>query len=146
MAKEPSGTTILAKVHIELGKLDPMRFPKPDTSKTGNTLHPNLATAYFWRTVRKYAEDHEKAAFQALVEYLPDVEEAGAGDHELCESQFFKMTASISQPVRKFDEDALALALNKSKYKIPLAVTKEFIEACKLPTKGRVSISIIEKL
>lgn len=134
----------LVRIQLALSKFGLVNgtMPPQDTTKAANTTGTTLALAFMWKQVAKYADGKYKTIMAELALETPDEE----GEHNLCDSQHFVCTAKVSAPVKRFDAVALATKLNKSKYKVPLAVATEMIEQAKLPTKGTVTITIAERV
>jgi len=76
---------------------------------------------------------------------LPDRETIPEGDSILYDGDIIAVTASMTKPINRFNEDALAELLKKSKYKIPIMQTKDFIAKSKKPTKGRLTLTAVLK-
>jgi hypothetical protein len=131
-----------AKIVKALGKLGVNGTENPDAKhNTGRAL----GEIFMWNTVKKYVEGKLDNAWErAQKEGVIDLNNLAIGEYELASSPTFLATVKVSQPVRRFSPEALATELNK-KYKVPLPIAKEMIEAAKVPTKSTVTKSIIEK-
>lgn len=132
------------KIQRALSRFGTNSTENPDTrSNIGNLL----GSVFLWAEVQRYAAAQVKGAWKALEDsgLTPDNASLSPGEHAIANSPHFVLTYRISEPVRRFDPDALAQSLLKSKYKVPLHTTKELIEASKLPSKSTVTKKIIEK-
>lgn len=105
-----------------------------------------LGLVFFWTMIEKFAEAKKKDAWKYLAdnEVIEDCSNYDPGEYSLAESPHFFAKAKISQPVKRFDADTLALALNK-KYKVPVPIAKEMIEQAKVPSKSTVTKSVVER-
>ena len=106
-----------------------------------------LGDAFMWGAVARYAKQREDAVWKALEkeEVVPDKKTLAPGDHQLADSPSFAIFARVTQPVRTFSGDELAGLLEKSKYKVPISATKEFIDQAKVPTSSRVTMKVVER-
>ena len=116
--------------------------PPEDKSNTG----PLLAEAFLWDEVKRYAEARSKSAWARLTDeqLVPAKADLEPGEHHLCESQHFAITAKASEPVKRFNADILAENMHK-RFKVAIPTAKEMIEAAKVPTKPTVSMRVVEK-
>jgi hypothetical protein len=117
----------------------------PDNSNTGTLL----GEYYLWKTVSTYAERMEKKALDVLKsEGLYDEEEAKTkkeGEYEILTTKGFAFSISVTKPVRRFNKDNLVKALTESKYKIPLAAARLFVEDAYEGTTPQVRKHVLEK-
>ena len=97
-----------------------------------------------WDEVTRFAKARSDAAWKKLEAEGLIEEPTTQGDHALCVSSNFVVTALVSKPVRRFSADALAAAL-KARYKVPEPVTKTLVEEAKVPTKPSITYAVIEK-
>lgn len=105
-----------------------------------------LAEMYLYDELEKYAAAKSKDLWaQAEAQNIYDAKELNEGSHILSESPHFVLTADVSKPVNRFDPTVLANWFNKSKYKIPVIVTKEQIERAKVPGKSTTRLKIVER-
>lgn len=131
-----------AQIVKALGKLGSNGTTNPDAK---HNVGSYLGQLFMWNTVRKAAEGQVKNLWDTLeARGIIDIDDLDPGDHELARSPHFVTTAKVSQPVKRFDAQKLANALNK-KYKVPVPIALEMIEAAKSPTKSTVTKAIIEK-
>jgi len=117
-----------------------------DTSNVGKLL----ADYYYWKTAEDYAESKKDLALNALVE-AGFYDEAAlakekAGDYPITMSKGFIFTATITNPVRRLDTNLLQQVMEKSRYKVPLATSRMWLEDCKKPTKPQIRKHITEKI
>jgi hypothetical protein len=136
--------TYAAQIFRAVNRLGHNGTENPDTASNSGQY---LAAVYLWSEVRRHADGQYKAALAALEQsgIMPDRTALKPGAHQLCDSHKFALTATVSEPVRRLDLQALAQSLNKSKYRVPLGFTTETIEACRLPTKSTVTLRVVEK-
>jgi hypothetical protein len=136
-------STYAAKIASFLGKLGTNSTKNPDEKHNVGRV---LGELFLWSQVEKYAKNR-KDGTQKTIDSQGMVETNGLtpGNHELAVSPSFLYVAKVSAPYMRFNEDELAELLNKSKYKVPHAVTKELISKAKLPTKSAVTRTIMER-
>ena len=134
-----SYTSELVKALLRFGKNG---TTNPDTSNLGSYL----GEAFMWDYIESYAKKQSDTVYNKMEkEGLYDLDTlAHDQEHVVLQGKLFTLTCRVSQPVKRFNPDALALAMNK-KYKIPLPVAKQMIEDAKLPTKPTRTLKIIEK-
>jgi hypothetical protein len=118
---------------------------KQDTGKGANTSRI-LAELFMWNWIGKFADSkYDKLLAQAKDEgVLGNLEGLEIGVHGLAESKHFFVTVTVTEPVRRFDPDALckwALAM----YNVPTIIMKEQIDKAKTPTKSQIKITIAER-
>lgn len=109
----------------------------------------SLGEAFMWGVIADYAAKQEEAAWKRLVneDIVPDKEAMsleGAGDYEKAHSPRFTVKVKVSAPVRRFNPEALADAMRRSKFKVPVSFMAEQVEKAKKPTKAQVSYKIVE--
>jgi hypothetical protein len=116
----------------------------PDAKSNTGRL---LGEAFMWDRIEAYAAQRAEAAWAALEkeELVPDKKTLTPGDHQLAQSPSFAIFARVTQPVKRFSGDELAILLAKSKYKVPVSTTKELIDQAKVPTNPMVSMKIVER-
>lgn len=76
---------------------------------------------------------------------VPERDAIPQGDSVCYDGDVIAVVANLTKPVNRFDEDALADLLKKSKYKIPVMQTKDFVAKAKRPTKGRLTLTAVLK-
>lgn len=114
----------------------------PDSQHNSGRL---LAFVYFWDTAAAIAKGRSAKAWEALTaNKLIDEKERDPGEYDLTESPHFLCTLKVSEKVRRFDPQVLAEALLK-KYKVPIPITKQMVEAAKVPSKSTNTYRIVEK-
>jgi hypothetical protein len=118
---------------------------KQDTGKGANTSRV-LAELFMWNWIMKYAEKRYDTLMALAKEekVIDDLEELGTGNHTVAESRHFVVTANVTEPVKRFNPDALCQWAFES-HKIPIIVMKEQIEKAKLPTKSSVRVTVTER-
>lgn len=132
---------IVTKLLLNLA--DQAAKQNPDSKhNTGRTI----GEAFFWDEVMKFAKGKSDDAWKRLETQGVSAEpETPPGDHTLGVSPAFSVNLKVSEPRKAFNADALALKLNKSKYKVPVPIVKEMIEQAKIPTKSTFTYSIAER-
>lgn len=134
-------TSYQARIISALNKLGHNGTANPDKSNTGSLL----GEAFLWDEIVRFAKARSDSAWSKLeAEGLIEAP-TGTGEHALLTSSNFVCTAKVSNPVKRFSADTLALMLKKQ-YKIPEPVSKLMIEEAKQPTRPNVTYSIIEKV
>lgn len=116
-------------------------------SKPRDELDQALADAFMWDTIAKYAEKKSEAAWKLLEEeqFVGDYKNMEPGEHEIAHSASFISRCKVSQPIVRFDNNEMAQLLVKSKYKVPLAVTLEYIDKAKVPKNSSRTLVIEER-
>lgn len=115
-----------------------------DKSNTGTLM----ASVFLWKTVMTIATNYHKLALerlQAATEEEASLRERDVGEYVVAQSPKFTFMASLSNPAQLFSPDDLVSALNKSKYKIPAPIAREFINNAKKPGKKKLTLSVAEK-
>lgn len=77
---------------------------------------------------------------------LEDLETPEPGDHAIGVTPSFTVNCKVSNPRKAFNADELSRLLNKSKFKVPVPVAKEFIEKAKIEGKSTKTYSIAERV
>jgi hypothetical protein len=133
-----------SEISRALGRLGKNGTENPDAKHNTGKL---IGEAFLWERVAKFAENKAKAVWTAMEKegLIPDKRTLDPGDHELAYSPSFTVIAKATQPVKRFDPDEMANLMAKSKYKVPVSTTKEFLEMAKVPTKPVVSMKIVER-
>lgn len=106
-----------------------------------------FARYFFWVIVEKYAKAQKDTAFETMVKeelIEKDHRALPAGEHTIGTSPNFFVSDKVSKPRKSFDDRVLAMALKK-KYKVPLPVTKEMVEAAKVDGNPTHTITIVER-
>ena len=116
----------------------------PDAKHNTGSL---LGEAFMWDRIEAYAKNRSEAAWAALSKegLIPDKKSLDPGDHQLVESPSFAVFARVTNPVKRFSGDELAILLAKSKYRVPISTTKELIDQAKVPTSSMVTMKIVER-
>lgn len=136
--------TYLAKIEKALSRLGLNGTKNPDSSNTGSFL----GDYFLWNAIKKHAEKkleqvEDQLSASGLIATDPST--LTPGNHVLVESEHFVLTADVTKPVSRFDKDLLAENLEKSKYKIPRAITIDFLEKSKREGKSMVRRKIAER-
>lgn len=130
----------LADVMSRFGKTAETEPPKKSNQET------LLALAYMWDFVAAYAKGRSDAAWKELEDSkIIDATALEPGEYILAESPNFLCKAVVTAKVKRFNPAALATALNKSKFKVPLPVATKMIEDAKKETTSQVRLNIIER-
>lgn len=135
----------ITKALNKLGDLVEKKNPDANIKNSPHGLL--LARAYFWTKVEKFAEGQKETAWKALEDagVGSSVDKGVAGDYTVADTPSFLATFKVSEPRKKMDESYFAAQMQQSKYKVPLPFTRELFAASKLPGKGSVTKTIIEK-
>jgi len=143
LEKRDRMVSFVARIVKELSRF-PDNVVLPDSRHNVGKL---LAQTFLWDTVAKYAEKQSAQLWDTLRAegHIPAKDAMQPGDHALAESPHLVCSARVSEPVKRFNGDALAGLLFKSKYKVPLFATKEMIDKAKIPTKSTVTFTIAER-
>lgn len=142
-ANNADPNSYLGKIVKGLNELiDDLQKRNPDVrDNKGNVL----GEIYLWDEIRKIAAaKSEKLWDAAEANGILKYEGLSTGSHLIAQSQSFIVTASVSEPVRRFDADTLAKWMFDNR-KVPVIITKEQIEKAKIPTKPQTRVAIMEK-
>jgi hypothetical protein len=133
----------LGKIVKELNAIETRLISQnPDAKDNKGRI---IGEIYLWDEIQKIAKSKSDALWDAAeAEGLLKYDDLSTGQHLVAQSPSFVVTASVSEPVRRFDPDTLAKWLFDNK-KIPVIITKEQIERAKIPTKSQTRVAIIEK-
>lgn len=123
------------------------------TQSNGTTLprqsnfDPIFAEAFMWDFITKYAKKQSEGAWARLENEgaVSDYKELEPGEHEIGSSPTFVTKAKISLPVNRFDPSELATRLHKSKYKVPMTITLQAVEAAKVPKNSNRALYVEER-
>ena len=117
---------------------------RPNSKRNGDAV---AIDALIYDYAEAFCKKGSEAAWANLVaeELIPDREGIDEGDSVLYDGDVIAITANLTKPINRFNEDALAELLKKSKYKIPVMQTKDFIAKAKKPTKGRLTLKAVLK-
>jgi hypothetical protein len=146
--KAPTGATYEARIIAHLQQLGSDRYSPATVNPDGkHNMGRAIGEAYMWDVVAKYADARRKEAHKRMEDQgiVKDKKELDPGDHILADSPSFVITASVTQPVRRFSQEALAQVLSKTKYKVPRAVVDECCEKAKVPSSSTVTVKIAER-
>lgn len=141
---ETQGTAFLTKIVAAVNGLFNEIIPtNPDNKHNAGRF---LAAAYFWDAVQSIAKGRADKAWKALeANKLIEEKERDPGEYELATSPHFICALKVSEKVNRFSADALAKALSTSKYKVPVPIARQYIEAAKIPSKSTNTYRIVEK-
>lgn len=107
-----------------------------------------IARAFLWKTVASLASDRYSEAMlqlQGATETEADIRNKSPGEHIVAQSPRFAFLAKLSNPSKLFDKNELVTSLNKSKYKIPAPIAREFIENATKEGNKKLTLSVTEK-
>jgi hypothetical protein len=105
-----------------------------------------LGEAFFWDTIESLAKKRSEQAWSAMESdgiWTPD--EAAPGDYVLNGSPSFELRQKISEPVRRFSSEELAVLMRDSKYKVPVPITLELVNKAKVPGKSSRRVWVVER-
>jgi hypothetical protein len=141
---ETPKTSVAARLTIELNKIAQF-IEKNNPDSTHNTGRM-IGQAYLWDIVESIAKKHSNSIWDRLEkDGVISRDNLDPGAHELADTPHFVLSAKVTNPVRRFDDDEMAHLLKKSKYKVPEPITKQFIDQAKIPKKSTVTMTITEK-
>lgn len=115
--------------------------------KSKNNQDSLALDALIYDYAEKFCKGASEQAWANLVEaqIVPDRDDLPIGDSVAYDGEIVAVTANLTKPINRFDEDALAEILKSSKYKIPVMQTKDFVSKAKKPTKGRLTLKVVLK-
>lgn len=135
--------TYEARILKALNTLGTNGTANPD-AQSNTVVGSILGQAFLWDKVHHLAKARRDEAFDAVKEIF-DTAKLTPGTHQGPVSAHFGVTAAVSNPVKKFDPGTLAAALNK-RYRVPIPVALEMIEAAKIETKSTVTLKLAERV
>ena len=126
-----------------LGVVNRIIDKSPDTTNMGKML----AEMYVWDEIAKLAKKNSDGYWNAAEKNgIYNASDLDPGTHTLVDSKGFALIATVTQPVKRFNQEQLARLLKASKYKVPEPITKQFCNASKMPTKSNVILAISERV
>lgn len=141
--------SFMQEITKHLNKLQDVCDSKNPDAKAKNAPHGALMGQwFFWNAIEKFAKGKKDAVDKLLSEddkFDSDViRKYDPGEYVLGEAPSFIAKAKVSEPVKRFDGDHLANALNK-KYKVPVPIVKQMIDEAKQPSASTVTKTILER-
>lgn len=133
-----------ARVHAEVGRIvQEVLKTHPDGKHNAGR---SILEAFVWDEIQKLAKGKSDDAWDRMekagVYVKPDNR---AGRYECGESPHLVIKATVSEPVKRFNEEELARVLEASQFKVPPHMTKGFVAAAKIPGNPQTRLSIVEK-
>lgn len=114
----------------------------PDRTNSGKFY----GEAFVWETLERVAKKKKEAMWERMIkDGIVSEIPVDAGSYELGMSARFVASARVSDPVNRFSADKLCELLEKSSYKIPAPIAKDFVAKAKVPTSSTVTKKIIER-
>jgi hypothetical protein len=134
-----------AQVHGEVAKLVQTIMARHPDGK--HNQGRSILEAFIWDEVQRLAKGKSDQVWDRMEKagVYEKPESTKPGKFECGESPHFVIRASVSEPVKRFQEDELARVLEASQFKIPPHMTKGFVSAAKVPGNGQVRITIAER-
>lgn len=126
----------IAKVVFEIMKKHP--DAKHNTGRS-------ILEAFVWDEIQGLAKGKSDKAWERMETEGVYEKPEKAGKYECGESPHFVIKATVSEPVKRFNEAELAKVLEASEFKVPQHKTKEFVGAAKLPGNPMTRLSIVER-
>jgi hypothetical protein len=119
-------------------------LPNPDSKHNQGAL---IGIAFLWDEIQAYAKKKSDEAWERLEKegIIPEIDKLEPGEHELAYSPSFTILASVTQPVKRFNQGELSMLMAKSKYKVPVSVTAELCDQAKLPGNPQRKLKIVER-
>jgi len=106
----------------------------------------SILETFIWDEIQSVSKGRSDTMWERMEDtriYLkPDPK---PGHYECGESPHFVIKASVTSPVRRFNEAELAAVLEQSIYKIPPHQTKGFVDAAKKPGNPMTKLRIVER-
>lgn len=131
--------TEIVKHLSQIGKsiLAPM-----DKSNTGAII----AETFLWTEIEKWAKRRKEALWEGSMSEVITVplDELDVGSHELTSTKMFIVTADVTRPVRRFNDDE-AVRLLVTEEKMPEAKARSLVYRAKKEGKGTVTKRIVER-
>jgi len=134
-----------AQVHGEVAKLVQMIIARHPDGK--HNKGRSILEAFVWDEVQRLAKGKSDSVWERMehAKIYEKPEGNKPGKFECGESPHFVIKATVSEPVKRFQENELARVLEASQFKIPPHMTKEFVGAAKVPGNGQVRLTIVER-
>lgn len=132
-----------AQIHTEIGRfVNEIMARHPDAK---HNKGKSILEAYVWDEMQSFAKGKSDAVWERMEKTGVYEKPTEAGKYECGESPHFVIKATVSEPVKRFNEEALAKVMEASEYKIPPHKTKEFVGSAKIPGNPMTRLSIVER-
>jgi len=105
----------------------------------------SILEAFVWDEIQSLSKGKSDKAWERMEKEGVYEAPTKLGKHSCGESPHFEIRASVSEPVKRFNEAALAKVLEASEFKVPQHKTKEFVGAAKVPGNPMIRVSIVER-
>jgi len=133
-----------AQIHTAVGYAVQTIMQKHPDSK--HNQGRAILEAYIWDEIAKLAKGRSDNTWEKMekagIYTKPDPK---AGKYECGESPHFIIKATVSEPIKRFNEEELARVLEASQFKIPPHMTKGFVGAAKVPGSSATRLTIEER-
>jgi hypothetical protein len=134
---------IAAQIHGEIARLvQAIMSNHPDAKHNAGK---SILEAFIWDEIQGLAKGRSDSVWERMEKSGIYEKPLKPGKYECGESPSFVIRASVSEPVKRFQEDELARVLEASTYKIPPHISKGFIGAAKVPGNSQVRVKIEER-
>ena len=134
---------IAAQIHGEVAKLvQGIMSRHPDAKHNQGR---SILEAFIWDEIQGLAKGRSDQVWERMEKAGIYEKPLKAGKFECGESPHFIIKATVTEPVKRFQEDELARVLEASPFKIPPHMTKGFVGAAKVPGNGQVRVKIEER-
>lgn len=134
---------LAAQVQLELHKLlDTVMKRHPDAKHNSGREY---LEAFVWDTVQKLAKSKSDQVWDRMEKSGIYEKPLKTGKHECGQSPHFIIKATVSEPVKRFNEAELARVLEASTFKVPPHMTKGFVAAAKVEGNPMVRVAIEER-
>jgi hypothetical protein len=134
---------IAAQIHGEIAKLVQVIMAKHPDAK--HNQGKSILEAFIWDEIAGLSKGRSDATWERMEKNGIYEKPLKPGKYECGESPSFIIKASVSEPVKRFNEDELARVLEASQFKIPPHMTKGFVGAAKVPGSSQVRVKIEER-
>lgn len=134
---------IAAQIHGAIAHLVQTIMSKhPDTKHNQGR---SIIEAFIWDEIQGLAKGRSDSVWERMEKAGIYEKPLKPGKYECGESPSFVIRATVTEPIKRFNEEELARVLEASTFKIPPHMTKGFVGAAKIPTTSQVRLTIVER-
>lgn len=137
-------TTFIAHINAAIEKVAATLKAKAPTGTQNDAVNAVMAEALMWDEIARLANNKSKDAWQALESVTHTIDQDTPGERIALDGANFAVTLKVSNPVKSFDAEALAVEMHR-RFKVSVITAKEMIEAAKLPKNVKRTWRVVEK-
>jgi hypothetical protein len=145
MSKTETAPTvgIAAQIHGEIAKLvQNIMSRHPDAR---HNVGKSILEAFVWDEIQKLSKGRSDSVWERMEKTGVYEKPLSVGRHECGESPHLLIKATVSEPIKRFNEDELLRVMEASEFKVPPHKMKGFVGAAKIPGNPMVRLIIVER-